>query len=103
MNLPWHKLGLPAGHGGTLPGLKAYYGSDWDPLSKYFLPTKRLAASIDCPRPGGSGCPRKVVEHSFHDIVAVCGNSPKECEPLKISRQDLVIHELKIEKKGVVG
>jgi len=98
MNLPWHKFGLPAGRGGTLPDLKAYYGRDWKPLSQYFLPTKRLAVSIECPKPGGSGCPRKVVEHSYHDIVAVCGNSPKECEPVQLKRQDLVIHELKIER-----
>ncbi len=98
MNLPWHKLGPPAGRGGTLPDLKAYYGSDWNPLSKYFLPTRRLATSICCPNPGGYGCPRKIVEHSFHNIVAVCGNSPKECEPVTLTRQDLVIHELKIEK-----
>jgi len=98
MYLPWHKLGRPTGRGGTLPALKTYYGSDWKTLSKYFLPTKRLATSIDCPKPGGSGCPRKVVEHSFHDIAAVCGNSPKECEPVPLKRQDLIIHELKIEK-----
>ncbi len=98
MKLSWHKLGLPDGRGGTLPDLKTYFGDDWNVLSKYFLPTSRRATSIKCPSPGGNNCPRKVVEHSYHDIVAVCGNSPKECEPVRLTRQDLIIHELNINK-----
>lgn len=98
MTLPWHKIGLPAGRGGTLPELKANYGDAWSTLTKYFLPTKRLAPTVACPKPGGEGCPRQVVEHSFNDIVGVCGNSPRECESVRLSRKDLIIYELKTER-----
>jgi len=98
MKLPWHKLGLPDGLCGTLQNLKSHYGRDWNSLSKYFLPTSRLASSVKCPSPGGAGCPRRIVEHTFHDIVAVCGNSPKVCEPVRLTRQDLIIYELNINK-----
>jgi hypothetical protein len=63
----------------------------------YFRPTQHLAHSIDCPKPGGPGCPRQIVEHGFNDLVAVCGNSPRECASLPVLRQDVIIHELKIE------
>jgi hypothetical protein len=94
--LPWNKLGLPDGRAGTLPSLLDFFRDAWPSLSKYFHPTQRLASSIDCPKPGGDGCPRQVVVHSHNDIVAVCGNSPKECDPIKIARRDIIIHELKV-------
>ncbi len=96
--LSWHKIGLPEGRAGTLPELQDYYGGAWPSLAKYFLPTQRLASTIECPKPGGPGCPRQVVIHSHNDIVAVCGNTPKECESVPLFRRDVIIHELKIEK-----
>lgn len=95
--LPWTKLGMPAGWAGTRPSLQAYFGTSWPSVAGAFLPTQTLALSIDCPRPGGPGCPRQVVEHGFHDLVAVCGNSPHECDPLPVLRQDLIIHKLMID------
>ena len=94
--LPWSKLGLAAGWSGTLPSLREYFGEAWPSMNSYFLPTQPLALSIDCPRPGGPGCPRQIVEHGFNDLVAVCGNSPHECEPLPVLRKDIIIHTLQI-------
>jgi hypothetical protein len=94
--LPWSKLGLSTGWSGTLPGLRQYFGAAWPSMIPYFFPTKHLAPSIDCPRPGGPECPRQIVEHGFDDLVAVCGNAPQECPTIPVLRQDVIIHELKI-------
>ena len=94
--LPWHKIGHPEGRAGTLPELQDYYGDAWPYLAKYFFPTQRLVSSISCSKPGGDACPMRVVVHRHNDIVAVCGNTPKECDPVTLTRRDVVIHELKI-------
>lgn len=96
-SLPWSKFGVPVGEAGTLPSLVAHFGESWPMVAPYFRPTSRLAAAIDCPKPGGDGCPRRVVEHGFDDLVAVCGNSPQECPTIPVSRQDVLIHELRID------
>jgi len=93
--LPWHKIGHPEGRAGTLPELQDYYGDAWPYLTKYFFPTQRFVSSISCSKPGGDACPMRVVVHSHNDIVAVCGNTPKECDPVTLTRRDVVIHELK--------
>lgn len=95
--LPWHKFGSPPAWSGTLPGLRRYFGPSWSAVSGYFLPTPHLALSIECPKPGGDNCPRQIVKHGDNDLVAVCGNSPRECDPLPLSRQEIIIHELKID------
>ncbi len=94
--LPWHKIGHPEGLAGTLPELQDYYGDAWPYLTKFFFPTQRLVSSISCSKPGGDACPMRVVVHRHNDIVAVCGNTPKECDPVTLTRRDVVIHELKI-------
>ena len=96
--LPWHKIGLPESQAETLPELQEYYGDAWPTFAKYYLPTQRLISTISCPKLGGPGCPRQVIVHSYNDIVAVCGNSPKECESVEIFRRDAIIYELKVEK-----
>ena len=95
--LPWHKLGHPPGWRNTLPDLRQYFDLSWPLVAHYFLPTDHLATSIDCPSPGGPGCPRQVVERGFDDLIAVCGNSPIDCDPLPVARKDLILYELKID------
>ena len=97
LSLLWLKFGRTEGQTGTLPDLQAYYGSVWPSISGYFLPTQQLALSVGCPKPGGPGCPRKVVIHGHDDIVAVCGNAPKQCDPITLHRQDIIIHELRLD------
>jgi len=93
--LPWELLGQPGGCSGTLPSLRRSFGTAWSTVSRYFIPTQRLALAIDCPNPGGDGCPRQIIEHGFDDLVAVCGNSASECEPIAVPRADLIIYTLK--------
>ena len=57
-------------------------------------PTNRLSTSYPCPRPGGVGCPRRVI-HLDDTIVAVCGDEDgANCNDMSLQRGEVVIHEL---------
>lgn len=48
------------------------------------LQHRRVAERFPCPRPGGEGCPRVVIERDDGTIVAVCGSEPAECDDLEL-------------------
>jgi hypothetical protein len=50
---------------------------------------RQVAERYPCPRPGGDGCPRVVMERDDGTIVAVCGNEPAECVDLELAPTDL--------------
>jgi hypothetical protein len=70
---------------------QAILGSEFDLVSRFLTSTGTLATSIACPSPGGEGCPRKVVRHDDGSIRAICGDSPKACADLDLSRDDIAI------------
>jgi hypothetical protein len=49
----------------------------------------RVADRYPCPRPGGEGCPRHVVELDDGSYEAVCGNDPPECPDFPLKKEDL--------------
>lgn len=49
---------------------------------------------MDCPSPGGVGCPRRVVDHGGGRFVAVCDDSPRNCDDIKLTKADIVIHRI---------
>jgi hypothetical protein len=69
-------------------------GKEFDQVGKLLRPTSELAASVDCPSPGGDGCPRRVVDHGGGRFVAVCGDSPRNCDDLTLTKPDLVIRRI---------
>jgi len=71
---------------------------EYDQLNTFLRPTQKLSDTYPCPSMGGNECPRKVITHGENDIVAVCGNSPPECDPVRLQRSDLVIYEFDINK-----
>jgi hypothetical protein len=85
----------------ALPGLAApvlewreLLKVEFDQAGKLLRPTSELAASVDCPSPGGVGCPRRVVDHGGGHFVAVCGDSPRNCDDVKLTKADIVIHRI---------
>jgi hypothetical protein len=85
----------------ALPGLAAptlewreRLKKEYDQMGKLLRPTSELAASVDCPSPGGDGCPRRVVDHGGGRFVAVCGDTPRNCDDLPLTKPDLVIHRI---------
>ncbi len=53
------------------------------------LKYQRVADRYPCPKPGGEGCPRQVVELQEGRYEAICGNTPPECSNLLLGRADL--------------
>ncbi len=70
-------------------------GDDVRAIEPYLRPEQQLATTYPCPHPIHDGCPRRVVHHGPDDIVAVCGNASRWCEPVKLTRRDLVVRSLK--------
>lgn len=77
---------------------KALLGGEWDQLSSLLTPTGSLAMSISCPSPGGGDCPRRIVRHADGSIRAVCGDSPKACRDLDLSKNDIAVLRLDLSK-----
>jgi len=73
-------------------------GDDIRLLEPYLMPEQQLATSYPCPDPIYDNCPRRVVQNGTDDIVAVCGNTPPQCEPVTLTRRDLLIRSLNTEK-----
>ena len=85
----------------TLPGLagvaeewKSRLGEDYEAGRGLLRVTNRRAEAYPCPSPGGIGCPRQILDHGNGQFVAVCGDQPKRCDRLVLTRQDIAIHEL---------
>lgn len=73
-------------------------GDDLRHVEPFLKPEQRLATSYPCPHPVHDDCPRRVVHHGPDDIVAVCGNTSPQCEPLRLSRRELVVRTLKMKE-----
>jgi len=69
-------------------------GDEIKAVGRFLKPTGDVATSIDCPSPGGDGCPRRIVCHSDGSVRAVCGDRPKMCKDLDLAKDDIKIHEL---------
>lgn len=89
----------------ALPGLAAVteewkdrFGDDFDAGRELLRLTNRRAEAYPCPSPGGFGCPRRVVDHGNGKLVAVCGDRPKRCDKLMLTKQDIAIHEVDVRK-----
>jgi len=85
---------------GVLAGVEAQWlewlGDELDLVRPFLRPEQQLAASYPCENPGGDGCPRRIVVHGDDDIVAVCGCSPRECDPLTLRRRDIVVYDFDV-------
>ncbi len=85
----------------AVPGL-AGVSAEWEDvwggeaaIGRLFLrSTGRLATCYPCSSPGGDGCPRGVVIHGEDDIVAVCRATPRGCNDIPLTRDQIVIREL---------
>ena len=87
----WETLETNFPLGGPRRHLRELVGSDVvGALEKAgALKYQRVADRYPCPRPGGEGCPRHVVELDDGRFEAVCGNDPPECADLPLTEMDL--------------
>lgn len=89
----------------ALPGLAAVrqewqdrFGDDFDAGRDLLRLTNRRAEAYPCPSPGGVGCPRHIVDHGDGRFVAVCGDHPKRCDRLELTKPEIAIYELDVRK-----
>jgi len=90
----WSGLEALPGLAGVLAEWRDVWGQDFEVGRAFLRPTSQPAGSYPCPNPGGDGCPRRVVIHGDDDIVAVCGQTPKRCKTLTLTRADIIVYEL---------
>jgi len=61
---------------------------------RYLRKTGKLATAVDCPSPGGDGCPRAVIRLPTGGFRAVCRASVGQCDALELTGWDIGIVEL---------
>ncbi len=80
-------LGGPRGHVRELLGADLVNALEVMGILRH----QHVADRYPCPRSGGDGCPRVVIERDDGSIVAVCGNEPAECADLALSSTDVEV------------
>ncbi len=69
-------------------------GDEWPVVEPLLRGTGQVARAVECPSPGGDGCPRTVVRLPSGALRGVCGSSPAACDPVDLAPQDVVILEV---------
>lgn len=72
----------------------ARLGDEFPAAQRYLRKTGRRATAIDCPSPGGDGCPRAVIRNAAGTFRAVCRSATGRCDPVDLDPADLDILEL---------
>lgn len=70
------------------------FDGDFGHIRPMLRSTGSTASSIACPSPAGEGCPRRVVHHDDGSIRAICGDSPKACDDLHLTKEDTLVYGL---------
>ncbi len=74
-------------------------GDECDLAKPLLKSTGKKSRSYPCPSPGGSGCPREVVEHPDGSIVAVCGDQEeRNCNDVPLLPDDIIVYSLDRQK-----
>jgi len=98
----WSSLGSRPDPTAVTAEWREWIGSELDLVLPYLSPMRELATAYPCPRPGGDGCPRRVVKRPAPDntetFVAVCGCSPRECEEVELAKGDLILRRPDVPK-----
>ncbi|PZW38719.1 hypothetical protein C8P66_13413 [Humitalea rosea] len=72
----------------------ARLGTEFALAARYLRKTGDLATAIECPSPGGDGCPRNVIRLPAGGYRAVCRSSTGRCDPVDVTASDLGILSL---------
>ena len=76
-------------------------GDEFQSARHYLKSTGELATAVDCPSPGGEGCPRRVMRIRAGGYRAVCALAPAECDSISLSAADLVV--LTLDRPGLTS
>ncbi len=73
---------------------RAHLGEEYKAASKFLAPDGSRASAYPCPAHSPCDCSHDVVEHGPEDLVAVCCCEPRRCDPLPLTRADIVVYEV---------
>ncbi|MBF0143068.1 MAG: hypothetical protein HQL59_06370 [Magnetococcales bacterium] len=96
----WRALEAIPGQADVIGEWRLAFGEDFDLARRFLRPTERRAKVFRCPKPGGQGCPRRVVVHGKGDIVAVCANVERDCDSLELAEADIIVQTLDHRRLG---
>jgi hypothetical protein len=69
-------------------------GSEFAIAGRFLRKTGDLATAIECPSPGGEGCPRNVIKLPSGGYRAVCRSLTGRCDPIELTANDIGILSL---------
>lgn len=87
----WKALDDVPGHATDALDWRQRLGDEFGLVKRYLRPTGEIVEAVDCPSPGGDGCPRHVVHLSAGRLRAVCGCSPSVCETVDLAGDDIAV------------
>lgn len=76
-------------------------GDDFDAAKSYLTPLGE-SDRFPCPSPAGRGCPRRIVERRGQ-LLAVCNDSPRLCDPIPVSREDVVLYDVRMDELAAIA
>lgn len=72
----------------------ARLGAEFPVAKRLLRATGRRVTAIDCPSPGGEGCPRAVIRTPGGMLRAVCRSATGRCDPLDLRPDDTDVLEV---------
>jgi hypothetical protein len=72
-------------------------GEDYEVARRFLLVTDILGTRYPCPRANGAWCPRRIVELSDGEFVAVCPNERRRCEDIPLRKSEVLAHRVDLD------
>ena len=86
----WSALDRVGGQCQTMAGWRKWTGDKLPLIQPYLRPTQELARALPC----RSGYCSRAVIMGDEQKYAVCGEDPPECDPVPVSREEILLHDL---------
>ncbi|MCX8004058.1 MAG: hypothetical protein N2688_03730 [Burkholderiaceae bacterium] len=84
----WNALDAVPGAATDRRDWTARLGAEFPVAQRFLRATGRRVTAIDCPSPGGEGCPRAVIRVPGGALRAVCRSATGRCDPLDLQPED---------------
>ncbi len=77
-----------------LDGWREELGDGFTVVAGWLRVSKDAAGTWPCGVAGSRGCVRRIVEHGYDDLVAVCGDEPPRCAKVRVPRSAVGLRRL---------
>ena len=90
----WRILREQADPRHPLDGWRDELGDGFTVVARWLTVSKGSAGTWPCGLLGSRGCARRIVEHGYDDLVAVCGDVPPRCDKVRVHRSAVGLRRL---------